>query len=131
MKLVNIKMQIDNLFEKVMSLTQMKIELVEKLSHSTEISLAGLEDILERKTESTDSTASREAEENEIKIEMKNIRKEIKMEIKKEIKKEEKKNSSLKIKVQIICGSCKTENKKWKVVKCSNQNVKNVFLKHI
>jgi hypothetical protein len=105
MKLVGIKMSIDRLFNKIMSLSEMKIELVNKLSNSTEILLDGLDDFLEKNLENTESTASREPEEYE----------------KKEDEKKFENNENLSSQ---DCGTCNVKNNKLKMVKCSNTKVK-------
>lgn len=101
-------MSIDKLFDKIMSLSEMKIELVHKLSHSSEIFLEGLDDFLEKNLENTESTASKEPEENE----------------KKQDENKFENMESMQIIYSQVCGACKLIKNKLKMVKCSNEKVK-------
>lgn len=102
------KMSIDKLFDKIMSLSEMKIELVHKLSHSSEIFIEGLDDFLEKNLDNTESTASKEPEENE----------------KKQDENKFENIESMQIMYSQVCGACKLKKNKLKMVKCSNEKVK-------
>jgi hypothetical protein len=108
LKLLGMKMSIDKLFDKIMSLSEMKIELVHKLSHSSEIFIEGLDDFLEKNLENTESTASKEPEENE----------------KKQEENKFENMESMQIIYSQVCGACKLLKNKLKMVKCSNEKVK-------